>query len=63
MNTNNGNGEIRIGFYICHCGVNIASMVDVEQVAKYIGTLPNVVVSRSYKYMCSDPGQVERPWS
>ncbi|MDD3180379.1 MAG: CoB--CoM heterodisulfide reductase iron-sulfur subunit A family protein [Opitutaceae bacterium] len=48
---------IRIGFYICHCGTNIAGMVDVEAVAKYIGTLPNVAVSRHYKYMCSDPGQ------
>ena len=48
---------VRIGFYICHCGTNIAGMVDVEAVAKYVGTLPNVAVSRTYKYMCSDPGQ------
>ncbi|HOW66626.1 MAG TPA: CoB--CoM heterodisulfide reductase iron-sulfur subunit A family protein [Candidatus Paceibacterota bacterium] len=48
---------IRIGFYVCHCGVNIASMIDVEAVARYAQKLPNVVVSRHYKYMCSDPGQ------
>jgi heterodisulfide reductase subunit A len=48
---------VRIGFYICHCGVNIASVVDVQAVARYAATLPNVVVSRDYKYMCSDPGQ------
>jgi heterodisulfide reductase subunit A2 len=48
---------VRIGFYVCHCGTNIAGMVDVEAVAKYAATLPNVVVSRNYKYMCSDPGQ------
>jgi heterodisulfide reductase subunit A2 len=48
---------VRIGFYICHCGVNIASMVDVKAVAKYVAALPNVAVSRDYKYMCSDPGQ------
>jgi heterodisulfide reductase subunit A2 len=48
---------IRIGFYICHCGVNIASMIDVDAVSKYAAALPNVVVSRNYKYMCSDPGQ------
>ena len=47
----------RIGYFICHCGVNIASMVDVAKVAQYVGTLPGVVVSRDYKYMCSDPGQ------
>ncbi len=48
---------VRIGFYICHCGTNIAGVVDVDRVAKYVATLPNVVVSRNYKYMCSDPGQ------
>jgi heterodisulfide reductase subunit A len=48
---------VRIGFYICHCGTNIAGMVDVLAVAKYVATLANVVVSRDYKYMCSDPGQ------
>jgi heterodisulfide reductase subunit A len=47
----------RIGFYICHCGTNIAGTVDVHAVANYIGKLPNVVLSREYKYMCSDPGQ------
>lgn len=53
----NGNGSIRIGFYICHCGHNIADQVDVDAVAKYAATLPHVVVARDYKYMCSDPGQ------
>ena len=49
--------EPRIGVYICHCGVNIAANVDVEQVAQFAATLPGVVVSRNYLYMCSDPGQ------
>jgi heterodisulfide reductase subunit A len=49
--------EAKIGVYICHCGLNIAGTVDSEGVAKYAGTLPHVVVSRDYKYMCSDPGQ------
>jgi heterodisulfide reductase subunit A2 len=59
MNTtsNNGNGEVRIGFYICHCGHNIAAMVDCPEVAKYVEKLPGVALSRDYKYMCSDPGQ------
>jgi heterodisulfide reductase subunit A2 len=47
----------RIGFYICHCGINIAYRVRVEEVAAYIATLPNVAVSRDYLFMCSDPGQ------
>ncbi|MFP4531387.1 MAG: FAD-dependent oxidoreductase [Desulfobacterales bacterium] len=48
---------LRVGFYICHCGINIASKVRVEEVAEYISHLKNVVVSRDYKFMCSDPGQ------
>jgi heterodisulfide reductase subunit A len=47
----------RIGFYICHCGINIAYRVRVEEVAKYVATLPNVAISRDYLFMCSDPGQ------
>jgi heterodisulfide reductase subunit A len=47
----------RIGFYICHCGINISFRVRVEEVANYVRTLPNVVVSRDYLFMCSDPGQ------
>ncbi|MCL5097594.1 MAG: CoB--CoM heterodisulfide reductase iron-sulfur subunit A family protein [Candidatus Omnitrophica bacterium] len=51
------NEPIRIGFYICHCGTNIASIVDVEGVVKYAAALPGVAIARNYKYMCSDPGQ------
>lgn len=47
----------RIGVYVCWCGTNIAKMVDVEAVAEEIGKIPNVVISKNYKYMCSDPGQ------
>nr|CBH36911.1 conserved hypothetical protein, HdrA-related [uncultured archaeon] len=48
---------MKIGVYICHCGTNIAATVDVEEVAKFAETLPDVAVSRAYVYMCSDPGQ------
>jgi heterodisulfide reductase subunit A len=47
----------RIGFYICHCGINIAYRVRVAEVAQYVRQLEDVVVSRDYKFMCSDPGQ------
>ena len=48
---------IKIGFYICHCGINIAHKVRVEEVAAFARKLENVVVARDYKFMCSDPGQ------
>ena len=49
--------KVRTGVYVCHCGTNIASKVDVEAVAEYAQTLDGVVVARDYTYMCSDPGQ------
>lgn len=49
--------EKRIGVYICWCGSNIAQLIDVIAVAGKIQKLPNVIISKDYKYMCSDPGQ------
>ncbi|MDG6225667.1 MAG: CoB--CoM heterodisulfide reductase iron-sulfur subunit A family protein [Candidatus Thermoplasmatota archaeon] len=46
----------KIGVFVCHCGLNIASKVDVVEVAEYASKLPGVVISKDYKYMCSDPG-------
>jgi heterodisulfide reductase subunit A2 len=48
---------LRIGVYVCHCGTNIAGVVDVEELARFAEGLPHVAISRHYKYMCSDPGQ------
>mgnify|MGYP001128180170 CR=1 FL=1 len=47
----------RIGVFVCHCGINIAGVVDVKQVRKEIRQHPDVVYSKDYKYMCSEPGQ------
>jgi len=49
--------SVKIGFYICHCGINISYKVRVGEVAAFARKLKNVVVSRDYKFMCSDPGQ------
>ena len=52
-----GGDGCRIGFYICHCGTNIAATVDVEAVAGHVAEQPGVTVSRHYTFMCSQPGQ------
>lgn len=53
-----GNGKKkRIGVFVCHCGINIASVVDVERVAKELESYPGVTLSTDYIYMCSEPGQ------
>ena len=47
----------KVGVYVCHCGTNIAGTIDVEDVAKWAENNPNVVVSRTYEFMCSSTGQ------
>ncbi len=50
----------KIGVYVCHCGTNIAGVVDVENVALWAGEElkdQGVVVARDYKFMCSSLGQ------
>ncbi len=48
----------KVGIYVCHCGSNIAGMVDVEEVARWAGkNIKDVAVSRDYKFMCSSLGQ------
>ena len=48
---------VQIGVYVCHCGTNIAGMVDVKALTDYAATLPDVTIARNYKYLCSTPGQ------
>jgi len=51
--------DLRIGVFVCDCGLNIAGSVDTEAVKNYAATLPGVVVAVRNKYTCSDPGQAE----
>ncbi|MBE6527477.1 MAG: CoB--CoM heterodisulfide reductase iron-sulfur subunit A family protein [Thermoplasmata archaeon] len=45
--------EARIGVWVCHCGINIGSVVNVPEVAQYAATLPGVVESHETKYACA----------
>lgn len=50
----------KIGVYICHCGTNIAGVVNVEEVRAWAETKlkdRGVVAARAYKFMCSSLGQ------
>jgi len=51
--------EIRVGVFVCYCGLNIAGTVDVEDVAEYARKLQNVVYVKTNRYTCADPGQEE----
>lgn len=49
----------KIGVYVCHCGLNIAGIVDCPKVAQMAEKLENVVLSKDIEYACSEPGQQE----
>jgi heterodisulfide reductase subunit A len=49
--------EPRIGVFVCHCGTNIAGVVNVPSVVDYAKTLPNVVFADNNLYTCSNDTQ------
>ncbi|MEK7722440.1 MAG: FAD-dependent oxidoreductase, partial [Elusimicrobiota bacterium] len=49
--------EPRVGIFICHCGTNIAGVVNVEEVAEYAKKLPNVVYADNILYACANDSQ------
>ena len=51
--------KLRIGVFVCDCGLNIAGTVDTASVAEYAETLDDVAVVVRNKYTCADPGQNE----
>jgi heterodisulfide reductase subunit A len=52
-----GGEEPRIGIFVCHCGTNIAGVVNVPAVVEYAQTLPNVVYAENNLYTCSNDTQ------
>jgi len=50
---------VRVGVFVCDCGLNIAGSVDTEAVRGYAETLPDVTVAVRNRYTCADPGQQE----
>ncbi|MBT8369380.1 MAG: FAD-dependent oxidoreductase, partial [Deltaproteobacteria bacterium] len=49
--------EPRIGVFVCNCGVNISSVVDVAAVEEYAKGLPNVVYATQNLFTCSQDAQ------
>jgi heterodisulfide reductase subunit A-like polyferredoxin len=47
----------RVGVFICHCGQNIASVIDVQEVARRASILPDVYHAEASLYTCSDTNQ------
>ena len=51
--------ELRIGVFVCDCGLNIAGAVDCGAVSEYAEKLADVACVVRNKYTCADPGQNE----
>jgi heterodisulfide reductase subunit A len=47
----------RIGVFICHCGKNIAGVLDVKALQEFASTLPNVAIAENFLFTCSTQTQ------
>ena len=43
----------KIGVFVCHCGANISSVVNVPATVEYVSTLPNVVYAKEQIFSCA----------
>ena len=50
---------MKVGVFVCHCGLNIARVVNIEDVVEYSSKLDGVVFVKDIKYACSESGQEE----
>jgi heterodisulfide reductase subunit A len=50
-------GPPRIGVFVCHCGSNIAGVIDVGQLKTYATQLEHVVYSEDLLFACSESTQ------
>ena len=51
----------RIGIFICHCGFNIAGVLDIKRIMQHFSgkeKYPDVAITE-HKYFCSDAGLVQ----
>ncbi len=50
-------GEPRVGVFLCHCGINIAGVLDIEKIEEYVKSIPDVVYAEHNTFLCADEGQ------
>ncbi len=51
--------EPKIGVFVCHCGANISSVVDVPATVEYALTLPDVVYAKQQLFSCATNSATE----
>ncbi len=50
-------GAPRVGVFLCHCGINIAGVLGIDELKDYVKKIPNVVYVEENLFLCSDEGQ------
>ncbi len=50
---------LRIGVFVCHCGINIGGIADVKAILDYTRSLPGVVYSEENLFTCSEDTQAK----
>ncbi len=50
-------GPPRVGVFLCHCGINIAGVLDIEKIEEYVKSIPNVAYVEHNTFLCADEGQ------
>ena len=50
-------GEPRIGVFVCHCGINIAGVLDVAKLTECATALPNVAFAEHVLFACAESTQ------
>ena len=49
--------DLRVGVFVCNCGINIGGVVDVPKVTEYAASLPGVVHADESLFTCSQDSQ------
>ncbi len=50
-------GPPRVGVFVCHCGTNIAAVLNIKTLCEYAKTLNNVVFVDNYLFACAESVQ------
>jgi len=50
-------GELHIGVFVCHCGLNIAGLLPCESLAEYARGLKDVIFSEDILFACAESSQ------
>jgi heterodisulfide reductase subunit A len=53
----NTSGPPRVGVFLCHCGINIAGVLDIARLKDFAKSIPDVVYVENNLFLCSDEGQ------